>query len=88
MSLSDSVIGYMIAFLCVIAFCMIFSGFVKKCLKILLRGGVGLMAISILNVFLKGFGLVLGVNAINGLLIGFLGLPAFIGLYIVRFFTL
>ncbi|MCD8159125.1 MAG: pro-sigmaK processing inhibitor BofA family protein [Clostridiales bacterium] len=49
---------------------------------------MGLGTIYILNVILESSGLVLGVNLFNGVIIGLLGLPAFIGLYIIKLFAL
>lgn len=78
----------MIIFLCFAVFCIVFSKFMKKLFLIVLRGVLDLGAISLLNIFLRGSGLVLGVNLFNGAIIGLLGLPAFIGLYIIKLITL
>ncbi|MCD8239708.1 MAG: hypothetical protein LUC92_10315 [Clostridiales bacterium] len=79
-------VEYMIAALCALAFCIVFSGILKKLVFFGLRGAFGLLAVKLLNSALAGAGVFVGVNIINGVLIGVLGFPALIGLYAVRFF--
>ncbi len=79
---------YMIIFLIGAVLCVVFSKFLKRLLLWGIRGTLGLGAIYVLNIFLEGSGLVLGVNLFNGIIIGVLGLPAFAGLYIIKLFTL
>lgn len=88
MSFREDIIKYMICFLCVVAICVIFSDLLKRFLKIAVRGALGLGTVKVLNFFLSSMGLALGINPINGAVIGILGLPALIGLYIIKFFTL
>ncbi len=82
----DSITKYMIAALCIIAFCLIFSGVTKKIIKIGARGIAGLIGIYALNTIIAGSGIAVGINIINGLFIGLFGFPAFAGLYIIQFF--
>ena len=88
MSLSENAIKYMILILCAAALCIAFSDISKKIAKVTARGLLGLAAIGAANVFLGKYGLALGINAVNGILIGALGLPALIGLYIIKLITL
>ncbi|MCD8089234.1 MAG: pro-sigmaK processing inhibitor BofA family protein [Clostridiales bacterium] len=88
MAYSFGATEYMICFLAAVFFCIVFSKFVKRVLIWCLRGALGLGAISVLNIFLEGSGLVLGVNLFNGVIIGVLGLPAFAGLYIIKLLTM
>ncbi len=53
----------------------------KLLLKVLLRGGLGLGAIYLCNIILTALGLFVGINIVNGLVIGLLGLPGFLLLY-------
>ena len=45
--------------------------------RVALRTGVGLGALSLLSGLLESIGVNLGVNLVNGLLMGFLGVPGF-----------
>ncbi|MCD7777633.1 MAG: pro-sigmaK processing inhibitor BofA family protein [Clostridiales bacterium] len=88
MDFSFGVTEYMIIFLCIAAGCLFFSRLLKKIILCAARGALGLGTIYILNIILESSGLVLGVNLFNGVIIGLLGLPAFIGLYIIKLFAL
>ncbi|GMQ57657.1 hypothetical protein AN1V17_20520 [Vallitalea sediminicola] len=54
---------------------------VKKVLLVLIRGCIGLGAIYGLNFILKGLGLFVGLNIVNGFVVGILGIPGFLLLY-------
>jgi hypothetical protein len=54
---------------------------VKKLFLILIRGSIGLGAIYGFNILLKGIGLYVGVNIVNGFIVGILGIPGFVLLY-------
>lgn len=54
---------------------------VKKILLIIIKGCIGLAAIYGFNYILQGLGLGVGVNVVNGIVVGFLGLPGFVLLY-------
>lgn len=54
---------------------------VKKLLLVLIKGCIGLGAIYGFNIVLKGLGLYVGLNIVNGFVIGILGIPGFLLLY-------
>nr|WP_281418899.1 pro-sigmaK processing inhibitor BofA family protein [Vallitalea pronyensis] len=54
---------------------------VKKLLLVLIKGCIGLAAIYGFNYVLKGLGLGVGMNIVNGFVIGLLGIPGFVLLY-------
>lgn len=81
---SDRVIFYMIIGLGIIAGCAVFSAQIKQLVRIAAKGGIGLAVIYFINSL--GLGFSVGVNIVNGILIGVFGLPALIGLYIINCF--
>lgn len=54
---------------------------VKKLLIVLIKGCIGLGAIYGFNILLKGLGLYVGLNIVNGFVVGILGVPGFLLLY-------
>ncbi len=86
MTYSDNITEYMIVGLCIAAFFIIFSGLLKRIVKIALRAAAGLLGVYVLNTLLTGSGIAVGINLINGLFIGIFGFPALAGLYIIQFF--
>lgn len=77
-------VEYMIAGLCIIVFCIVFSEALKRLLLFGARAALGLFAVKLINTAFAGAGVSVGINFLNGALIGILGLPALIGLYAVR----
>lgn len=70
--------------------CLVFMGFImfskqiKVVVRVLLQGGIGIAAVYILNFLLSPFSLAVGVNIINGIFMGVLGIPALVSLYILQ----
>jgi hypothetical protein len=54
---------------------------VKNLLLVLIKGCIGLGAIYGFNIVLKGLGLYVGLNIVNGFIVGILGIPGFLLLY-------
>ena len=53
--------------------------------KIAVRGIVGIGGVYLANLILSPFGAAAGINPLNAAVIGFFGLPGFLGLYIMLF---
>lgn len=66
------------------------KGNMEELLTFLMRGLLGAVGIHFVNGFLAGMGITLGVgvNIINFLTIAFLGIPGFLGLYILGFYRI
>lgn len=64
------------------------KGNMEELLTFLMRGLLGAVGIHFANGILAGMGITLGVgvNIINLLTIAFLGMPGFLGLYILGFY--
>lgn len=64
------------------------KGNMEELLTFLMRGLLGAVGIHFANGILAGLGITLGVgvNIINLLTIAFLGMPGFLGLYILGFY--
>jgi hypothetical protein len=54
---------------------------VKNLILVLIKGCIGLGAIYGFNIVLKGLGLYVGLNIVNGFIVGILGIPGFLLLY-------
>jgi inhibitor of the pro-sigma K processing machinery len=70
----------LILFLIIILFSMLMKP-VKNLLLVLIKGCIGLGAIYGFNIVLKGLGLYVGLNIVNGFIVGILGIPGFLLLY-------
>lgn len=64
------------------------KGNMEELLTFLMRGLLGAVGIHFVNGILTGMGITLGVgvNFINLLTIAFLGIPGFLGLYVLGFY--
>ena len=81
---SFGAIGIMIAVLLTLVGFVIFAKPLKSLLKFFIRAVIGLFAVFIVNLILSPFGLFIGLNYLTAFIIGILGLPGFISLYILQ----
>lgn len=63
----------------------IFKTPIKLALKLLLNAGLGFLALLLINFFGEPLGIALGVNWINAIVIGLLGVPGAIVLVVLNF---
>ncbi len=82
---SSEVIIYMIIGCAVFVGFLVFSGAAKGLLKFFVRGGIGVAAIAVVNIFAEGFGMAVGVNVLSAFIVGILGVPGFLTLYAAKF---
>jgi len=64
---------------------LIYSGQFKWLLGVVRNMMLGIVGILGLNMLLSGVGLVVGVNAVTALVVGLLGLPGLLFLYVAQF---
>jgi len=83
---SDNIIIYMIAVCVLFAFIIFFSDKFKFIGKFIFNGVVGSVGIYIINYLLASFGIFVGINFITFAVIGLLGFPGFVSLYIINAF--
>ena len=81
---SLNTIGIMIAILFTFIGFIIFSKPIKSLLKFFLRSGLGLGGIVLVNFILSPLEIFIGLNYLTAFIIGILGLPGFISLYILK----
>lgn len=80
---SSQVIGWMIIACLLFVVFIIFSKPLKKLAKVCINSVIGVSALFITNFLLSPFGISVGINIYTALITGILGIPGFIGLYIV-----
>ena len=78
----SSVIKIMIAICAVFIGLIVFSKPIKYILKFLIQAVCGLLGAVVFNFLLSPFSLSLGLNYLNFFIIGLLGLPGFVSLYL------
>ena len=54
---------------------------VKKLLAVIIKGCIGLGAVYLFNMVLSNLGIHVGINIVNGFVMGLLGVPGFFLLY-------
>lgn len=79
---SSEAITFMIAICVIILIYMVLANQFNYILKCLIRSAMCMGLISILNYFLAPFGYLMGVNMINAFIVGILGLPGVVLLYV------
>ena len=81
MGYSD-IIMLMIAACAALIVLMLISSPVNAAARITLNGVIGIIGILAANVFLSPFGMFVGINVLTVLIVGLLGFPGFVSLYI------
>lgn len=77
------IIWLIICCLCLIVF-MMFSKPIKIALKVLMNSAIGCFVLFLTNFLLTPLSIQIGINIYTALIIGILGLPGFISLYIIQ----
>ncbi|NLL70456.1 MAG: hypothetical protein GX238_04915 [Epulopiscium sp.] len=80
----NTVLLWMILICCFILVLIIFAKPVKLLLKVVRNGLLGMAGIWILNFLFSSFQLQVGINWITGLVIGILGIPGVVLLYLLK----
>ncbi|NMA84957.1 MAG: SigmaK-factor processing regulatory BofA [Epulopiscium sp.] len=80
----SKVILWMILICTFILLLIIFAKPLKKILKMIRNGAIGLLVIWLLNFVTATFQLQIGINLLNGAIIGILGIPGLILLYLLK----
>ena len=80
---------YSIVIKWMIGICMVFIGLVvfskplKYILRFLIQAVCGMLGAVVFNFILSPFGLTIGLNYLNLFIVGLLGVPGFISLYVI-----
>ena len=83
---SESVIGYMIGACILVVLFLFFSEKFKLLGKFLFNGVIGSIGIYIINNMFSSFGIFVGLNLINFIVVGLMGIPGLISLYVINAF--
>ena len=81
---SSLVISWMIIICLVFAGVILFSKRLKDRLRFAIQAVCGVLGSVIFNFLLTPFGLSIGVNYLNAFVVGILGLPGFVSLYLLN----
>ena len=79
---SSDIIMLMIAVCVVLVIVMLFSNPLKALARVAVSGAAGAMGMLAVNTMLAPFGVSVGINLITVLIVGILGIPGFIMLYV------
>ncbi len=82
---SSSIIGWMIVACLLFISLIIFSKPVKLLFKVCINSLIGISALFITNYLLAPLGISVGINVFTALIIGLLGIPGFICVYVLHF---
>jgi len=81
--------GYSLVIKWMIAICAIFMGLIifskplKYILRFLIQAFCGTLMAIVFNFFLSPFGMAIGINYLNFFIMGLLGIPGFVSLYVI-----
>ena len=81
----QTIIIYMIIACAALFLIFLFRKPFKTLAKAALRGAAGLAAIFMLNFAAAPFGAAVGINIATAAVVGVLGIPGLVGLYIIKF---
>ena len=84
MDLNQKIIAALLAGFFIIALLRVFSAPVRVALRLLLNTLLGFRAVWAVNLTAAWTGIALGLNLLNALVIGILGLPGFVLLLLVQ----
>ena len=84
MDLSQKVIAVILGIFFILALIRVFRAPLRVALKVLVNTLLGFLALWAVNLTTGVTGIVLGLNALNALIIGILGLPGFIFLLLAQ----
>ena len=84
MDLNQKIIAALLAGFFIIALLRVFSAPVRVALRLLLNTLLGFLALWTVNLTAAWTGIALGLNLLNALVIGILGLPGFVLLLLVQ----
>ncbi len=83
---SESVIMYMIGICLLFVLFIFFSEKFKVFGKFIFNGVIGSVGIYIINYIFSSIGLFVGINVVTFIVVGVLGIPGIISLYIINAF--
>ncbi|MCL2618279.1 MAG: pro-sigmaK processing inhibitor BofA family protein [Defluviitaleaceae bacterium] len=82
---SHNVIMLMIGACLILILFLLFSNPLKALVRVVANGGLGIIGLAAANTLLAPLGVFVGINPVTAAIIGFLGLPGFVALYVAGF---